>query len=204
MVSPADIAAGITVELVILGVGLALIYRIAGKVIALPRRLVVPAFQAGVVFADGKPEREVGPGSYWLMPRRTIHICDTRPTPFQLPSQEFLTHDHMGVRITLTGEYRISNPTAFLTASSNSTATFLIELKQALRTAVSELAGQTFLATQHALPTRIRELLAPRATALGITLTLVDLAEAIPLGWLKAAQPATQTMPPQNLPYGPN
>ena len=75
------------------------VFRFFGKYLPVPRRLRVPPFQVGVFLLEDKqghdkPERIVGPGTYWVTPKRNILTCDTRPTSYKLSPEDFLTSDN--------------------------------------------------------------------------------------------------------------
>jgi len=97
----AEIAAGTAVELFLVTVALAVLYRVYGWFFAVPKRLIVQAFQRGVVLREGLAERVLHPGAYWITPKRRLILCDIRPTPFQVQGQESLTADGLAVRISL-------------------------------------------------------------------------------------------------------
>jgi regulator of protease activity HflC (stomatin/prohibitin superfamily) len=108
MASPGEIAAGAAVELFLVLIAIAVLYRVWGWFFQVPKRQVVQAFQRGMVLRESKVEKVLEPGAYWMTPKRRLVLCDVRPTPFQVSAQELLTADGMGVRISLAGEYRIS------------------------------------------------------------------------------------------------
>jgi len=114
-------------------------------------------------------------------------ICDVRPTPFQVSGQELLTADGMGIRVSLAGEYRVTNPTSFVTESSDAFASFYLELRQALRLAAGEMNSSGVFSAHSQLAARMRELLQPREAQLGIEMTQLDIFEAVPIGWLREA-----------------
>lgn len=117
----------------------------------------------------------------WSSTRSTVaSFC-----PFQLHGQELLTAERLAVRISLGGEYRISDPALYVTQSSESSTTYLLEIKQALRSAVGELRGDAFLDGQSSLLVRVKELVMPRGAQLGIELTQLDLYEFVPIGRLQ-------------------
>jgi regulator of protease activity HflC (stomatin/prohibitin superfamily) len=186
MLSPSEIAVGATVELFFATIALAVLYRIWGWFFATPKRQIVPAFQVGIVLREGNVEKTLSPGAYWITPKRRLILCDVRPTPFQVPSQELLTSDGMAVRISLGGEYRILNPASFVTESSDAFGAFYLELRQTVRVAVGELNSPSFLDGQALLTTRMKELLAPKAAQLGIDMTQLEIYECVPVGWLRS------------------
>ena len=90
----------------------------------------------------------------------------------------------MSARVSLAGEYRVSHPASFLSESTDAFAAFYLELRQALFTAVGELQGDSFINDQTLLTSRIKELLVPRSTQLGIEIVQLEIWEAVPLGWV--------------------
>jgi regulator of protease activity HflC (stomatin/prohibitin superfamily) len=179
-----EIAAGIALELLFVVIAVAVLYRVWGWFSPVPKRQFVQAFQSGAILKDGKIEKIVGPGSYWVVPGRLV-LCDMRPVPFQVPDQELLTADNMRIRVGVAGEYRITDPTSFISQSSDSFAKFYLELRQALRMAISETMSENLFPGQGQLTSRIKELLQPHEAQLGIQLTQLNVYEAIPLGWLR-------------------
>jgi regulator of protease activity HflC (stomatin/prohibitin superfamily) len=184
---PLEVAVGVAVEVVIVGVALGVLYRLWGKVFAVPLRHKVLAFQRGVVLRDGRVEKVIGAGTYWITPKRTLLVCDMRAKPFQVQGQEMLTQDGMGVRMSLGGEYRVTDPEAFVTASSDAFGTFYLELRQTLRASVAELNGEIVLNENALVIARMRELLTPKAAQLGIEMIQLEVLELVPMGWLREA-----------------
>lgn len=108
-----------------------------------------------------------------------------RATPFQVPVAELLTADGMSVRVSLAGEYRIANPSSFVTESSDAFAAFYLEVRQAVYAAVKELSGEMFIKEQSTITSRVKELLIPRASQLGIEIVHLEVLEGVPLGWVR-------------------
>ena len=167
------------------GVAVGLLYRLWGVFFPTPGRKTVLAFQQGVVLLGNKVERIVGPGSHWITPKRTLVVCDVRPVPFQVANQQVLAADDMHLRISLGGEYIVTDPAKFVSQNSNSFDALYLELRQALRNAAKELEGHSIMSDQSSFLARVKELTVPRADQLGIELTGVDVWEATPLGWFR-------------------
>lgn len=180
-----QLAAGTAVELFLLALALGILYRVWGKVFAVPQRLTVLGFQRGVVLLGSQLERVVEPGRYWITPKRTLVVCDMRPKPFQVPAQALLTADKMGVRVSLAGEYRVLDPGRFVMASSDAFGSVFLELRQALLTAIAETQSEDVLQGRSGLIDRLRELVLPRASELGIELMQLNVWEAAPIGWIQ-------------------
>jgi regulator of protease activity HflC (stomatin/prohibitin superfamily) len=185
MSSPAEVAVGVTVELFLAALAVGLLYRVWGKIFRVPQRQTVLAFQQGVVLREGRVEKVLTPGTYWITPKRTLVICDMRSKPFQISAQEMLSADGMGVRMSLSGEYRISDSSLYLAESSDAFGAFYLEIRQAVHRAVKESDNEAIFGEQSLLTSRIKELLIPRATQLGIEMTKLEIWEAVPLGQLR-------------------
>jgi regulator of protease activity HflC (stomatin/prohibitin superfamily) len=185
MSSFGEIAVGAAVEIVLVGIAGGILYRVWGKFHPTPKRQIVPPFHSGVILLGGQAERVVGPGAYWISSKRTLVLCDMRAKPFQIPSQELVTADGVGVRISLGGEYSISDPLAFITESSDAFGALYLELRHALHGTVGELSGDAIIGGRAVLTDRIEELVIPRATQLGVKLTQLQVWEAVPLGRLQ-------------------
>jgi len=185
--SPLEIATGVAVEVLIFALAGGVLLRLWGHLLPLPTRATVPAFHQGVVMRSGKVEGVRSSGSYWLTPGRSIMLCDQRPRPFQIAAQEMLAADGMGIRVSLGGEYKIIDPGAFVTHNTDSFGAFYLEVRQALRSAVSEVNGQIALLNDGPISTRMKELLVPRAAHLGLEMTQLEVWEAVPIGWVRQA-----------------
>lgn len=180
-----EVIIGIVVELFFVLIAAAVLYWIWSLFFPTPARLVVPPLQRGVVIRDSQVEKVLGPGAYWIGPKRRLLLCDVRPIPFQVPSVELLTADGLAVRIGLGGECRVCDPGLFVTASGDAFGAFYVEVRQALRVAVAELTSDRLLASHVQVVSRIRELVIPRAAQLGIEMLQLDVHEAVPVGWLR-------------------
>lgn len=204
MSTPAEIAVGITVEVFLAALVIGLLYRVWGRIFAVPQRQVVLPFQRGVVLQRGQVEKELSPGTYWITPKRSLLLCDMRSKPFQVPAQELLTSDGMGIRMSLGGEYRVVDPVLFLTQNSDAFGAFFLEVRHALHLAVGELNNEVVLKKRDALIPRIKELLVPRATQLGIEMTQLDVWEAVPIGWSRQVSASRSKTPPSTSSPQPN
>lgn len=185
MASSLEVAVGVAVEVVIIAIAGGVLYSIWGKVFGAPQRRVILPFQRGVILQAGHVEKTLEPGAHWISNKRTLLLCDMRATPFQVPVAELLTADGMSVRVSLAGEYRIANPSSFVTESSDAFAAFYLEVRQAVYAAVKELSGEMFIKEQSTITSRVKELLIPRASQLGIEIVHLEVLEGVPLGWVR-------------------
>jgi regulator of protease activity HflC (stomatin/prohibitin superfamily) len=180
-----DLVAGLLVELFVLFLALWILYRVWSNFLPVPQRQRVSALQQGVLLLNNQVEKVLAPGTYWVTPRRTLIVCDMRPRPFQVSDQQVQAADDMHLRISLSGEFQISDPGRFVSQNSNSFDAFYLELRQALRSAARELDGQSILSEQSALLARVKELVLPRGDQLGVELNQLDVLQTTPLGWFR-------------------
>lgn len=186
MESGAEIAVGVLVELALASVvGLAL-FSLWVRVFGGPKRGTVLPYQKGVLMRNGMVLRVVDPGRYWVTANRTLFVCDMRQKPIQVQDADLVTLDGVILRITVVGACRVIDPAAYLAQSSDSFSVFYLELKQALQTSVRETPAQLILEGHSQLTERVRELLIPRSTQLGIELIQLDLLQPFPVGTLRA------------------
>jgi regulator of protease activity HflC (stomatin/prohibitin superfamily) len=185
MSNTAEVVAGVAVEIIFVALAAGLLVRIWGRFFAVPQRQKVLAYQRGVVLRGEVVDKVIGPGVHWIRPKQTLVLCDMRARPFQVASQELIAADGMAVRVSLGGEQKIVDPAAFVRESSDGYGTFYLELRQAIRVAVGEHAGDSVIGGSSSLPVRIRELLIPKAAHLGLEIASLDVSEAVPLGWVR-------------------
>jgi hypothetical protein len=185
MASLVEIVAGTAVEVVLFGIAGGILYRVWGKFLPTPKRHLVPPFHTGVILESGRAERVVGPGGYWISSKRALVLCDMRARPFQIPSQDLLDVDGEAVRISLGGEYKVSDPLTFIAESSDAFGALYMEMRHTLRSTVAELKLDTIVGGGAVLTDRVEELTVPRAEQLGIKLTQLQVYEAVPLGRLQ-------------------
>ena len=183
MESAGEVAIGVSVELILAAIALGVLYRFLGRFFSVPHGQAVLSFQRGVLLHGERVEKVLQPGTYWIKPKRTLMLCDMRPKPFQVPTQELLTADRIYIRVGLVGEYRVTAPELFLTQSSDAFGVLYLDLRQALRNATNEMEGDAFLSEVTPLVTRVRELLVPRSQQPGIELVRLEVSEVSSPGW---------------------
>lgn len=184
MASGEETVVGFSVELLLGMLAGGLLFRLWGKLLPLPQRRFVQAFQQGIILRGGRVERVAGPGTLWLWPGRTFAVCDMRLRPFQVHGQEVISADGMGVRVSLGGEYRVDDPGRFVSESSDPYGAVYLEIRQALRAAVAESDAGSLLDGRAMLAERVKELVVPRAALLGVEVTHLEAWETVPLGWM--------------------
>ena len=132
MNSVADIAIGTTVEVIVFTVIGAVTYRLFAGRFLIPKREIVLPYQRGVLVSGSKPTRNVEPGSCWVRPGYKLLLCDVRPRTLQAEHLEVLSSEGTSIWLSLSGEYRISDPNIFFKASANAGDALWFELRRTI------------------------------------------------------------------------
>ena len=152
------------------------------------RRLQVMEYQKAVVFADGRYEKTLGPGRYFLtnyFPRRETVLFDVRLTALAVTGQEILTKDKMPVRMNLTAMYRLADPAKAMTKVQAYTTYLYEQLQLAARAIVAELTLDELLAKKTALADELTEKIRPLAADVGLELTACGVKDVVLPGEIK-------------------
>jgi hypothetical protein len=131
---------------------------------------VVEAHETALLIVDGQARELLGPGkrAYWTI-GRTVRLAkiDMRPQALEVTAQEILTKDRVGVRVSLTAFYKVTDPMLAATASADLGATLYRLVQFAIREAVAARTLDEILAARDAIDLEVRGFVADRARALG-------------------------------------
>lgn len=139
-------------------------------------KAVVLQYQKGLLYKNGIFQRVLEPGAYRLFrPSSTISLVDTRLTSLTIPAQEVITADNVGMKLSLLVSYQIVDP-ALATHSVQSWYTEIYSLAQlAARDVLSTLKVDELIQTKGALGDQLLAQCKPKAQALGVELSLVQI-----------------------------
>lgn len=143
---------------------------------------IVEAHEAGLLFVDGEIKGRLSPGrhAFWQV-GRTVKVVkvDLRPQPLEITAQEILTKDRVGVRVTLTAFYQISDPEKAALASGDVPGTLYRLVQFAIREAVASRTLDDILAARDTIDKEVRAFVAERAAALGAELKEIGVKDVI-------------------------
>ena len=88
MTSGTDVLVGTAVEICVVAIVTGVIYRVMGSPLGLFKLNKIQPFHRGVLMKGEVVDRVLEPGAHWIWSRRTVFLCDARPIPFQLNSQD--------------------------------------------------------------------------------------------------------------------
>lgn len=151
-------------------------------------RLQVMEYQKAVVFANGRYEKTLGPGRYFLrteFPRREAYVFDCRLMSLAVTGQEILTKDKMPVRMNLTAMYRLADPAKAVTKVQVYTTYLYEQLQLAARAIVADLTLDELLAKKTALTDELTDKVRPLAAEAGLELAACGVKDVVLPGEIK-------------------
>ena len=198
MTSVKDVAIGIVVEAGIFSLAGAFVYRTLAGRFLIPKREMVLLFQKGVLLRGDQRVRVVEPGTCWVRPGHKLILCDVRARALQLEGLEVLTGDGGVLQMNLSGEYRVSDPSAFVCASSNAGDKMIFDLRQTTKVVsrnwtaalLQQVGGAELLAG------RVLEQVNTLSGAVGLELTSLKVWDIFQRGWVTTTE-AGQSEPVQ-------
>lgn len=97
--------------LFLLGILAFVVYRVFGKIWSMPgglvRRVTIFEWERGLIYRDGRFDRQVAAGSYWLGPLHSIVRMPVLARTVDISAQEMLTADRLQVKLTAVVVYRV-------------------------------------------------------------------------------------------------
>jgi hypothetical protein len=195
MESAAEIAGGVLVELVVLGIAAAVLYRYLAGRFLIPKREIVLPQQRGVLVAGDRQLRTVEPGRCWVRPGQKLLLCDVRPRKLQLEGFEVLAADAAVLRLSIAGEYAITDPMAFLRCSGNPGDGVYFDLRRLLTTTARHKPALSITASPQLFAASVREALNHSVAANGITIQSLDIWDILQSGRIQstvAVMPASE------------
>lgn len=151
-------------------------------------RITVFEYERGLKYVKGRFKQVLPPGQYWvwcLLDSTTIRKVDIRPQYASVPGQAVLTADGIGLKISLTAVYAISDPaTAINQVADYHQALYLI-LQTGMRQLIGAIAIDDLLASQTQLNQQLQEICASQVQPLGLRLVEVSIKDLMLPGELK-------------------
>ncbi|MGD9668443.1 MAG: slipin family protein [Hyphomicrobiaceae bacterium] len=143
---------------------------------------IVEAHEAGLLSVDGKLEGRLPPGrhAFWQV-GRTVKVVkvDLRPQPLEVTAQEILTKDRVGVRVTLTAFYQITDPEKAALSSGDVPGTLYRLVQFAIREAVATRTLDDILAARDTIDEEVRAFVRQRAAELGADIKEIGVKDVI-------------------------
>ena len=150
-------------------------------------RVTVFEYERGLKYVKGRFKQVLPPGQYWvwLFGSTFIRKVDIRPQYISVPGQELLTVDGVGLKVSLTAVYEISDPArAINQVASYQQALYLI-VQTALRDIVGAIAIDDLMANRAQLNSQLVEAATSQVETIGLRLINVSIKDLMLPGELK-------------------
>lgn len=158
----------------------------AGAVRLLFVRTVVSEGFAGLIYRNGRFCKQLGPGRYYLSRLTTeCKFVDTRWQIVNVPGQEVLSKDNVGLRVTLAIAYRVSDPERWVHGIQDGWTALWTAAQLVLRAVVDGREIETILRSRGELGKEMLPKLAAEAASFGVEVRSVDVRDLTFPGELK-------------------
>ncbi|NMH29285.1 slipin family protein [Flavobacterium silvaticum] len=158
------------------------------KVRAFIRKFVVASTDAGILFIDGKFEKQVVSGTYAFWANSTsveIKTVDLRTQHLEISGQELLTKDKAGLRINFFVRFKVTDVIKALVANKEHEKQLYILMQLALRESVGALALDELLSKKETLGSEIIAIVSEKANELGVEVSDAGIRDVILPGDMK-------------------
>jgi regulator of protease activity HflC (stomatin/prohibitin superfamily) len=134
----------------------------------------------GVIYKDGKFQREVGPGRYHIFRNSTLRPVNVNEIAITVPSQEVLSQDRLALRLSAIAIVRIRDPRKALEASAEG---YYAAIYRAIQLALRDLGAsaplETLLDERPALDQRLLQLASQACEAQGCELVRANVRDVM-------------------------
>ncbi len=151
-----------------------------------PIRITIFEYERGLKYVKGRFKQVLGAGQYWLWAfgNTTIRKVDMRPQYLSVPGQAVLTADGVGLKISLTAVYEISDPAMAINQVADYRQGLYLTVQTGLRELIGTVAMDDLLGNTE-LNQRLLDTTASQVTSLGLRLINLSIRDLMLPGELK-------------------
>ena len=150
------------------------------------RRETVFEFERALRYSRGRFRDVLAPGVYWHVPRFTTLVkVDVRPRFMAITGQEVLSADGVSLKLSMAANFRVADPRKAINEVQSFDQALHVELQLALREVIGSADIDSVMQSRDLLSKKLHETTAPKAAALGLELTDVNLKDLMFPGKLK-------------------
>ncbi|MEM9264884.1 MAG: slipin family protein [Cyanobacteria bacterium P01_F01_bin.13] len=151
-----------------------------------PIRITVFEYERGLKYVKGRFKQVLGPGQYWLWAfgNTTLRKVDMRPQYLSVPGQAVLTADGIGLKVSLTAVYDISDPAMAINQVADYRQGLYLTVQTGLRELISTVAMDDLLGNTQ-LNQQLLDTTASKVTPLGVRLISLSIRDLMLPGELK-------------------
>ena len=149
---------------------------------------IIYDYQKGLLYRNGAFVKLLNSGSYrYIASSSRIDTVDCRKMPFTLADQEILTKDLVNVRITLVGNYQVTDPVKAVHDTVSHVADLYTLAQLALRNCVGEVTLDQLLEKKSDLDAKLLEKMSGATKDLGVTMVALTMRDVMLPASLKRA-----------------
>ena len=150
------------------------------------RRITLFEYERGLRYVRGRLDAVLGPGQYYFLPFFTSVVrIDVRPSVVTVPGQELLSADGVALKVSLAGQYEVTDPAIAFHDVQNYTEALYLELQLAIRQIVGTMPVTELLQNREQISTQLQQAVAAKANLIGIQLHSVAVKDIMFPGKLK-------------------
>lgn len=136
---------------------------------------------AGLLYHEGRLSETLAAGRHIRWGRHyRLTLVEARRTLLQVVGQEVLTADNVSLKASVVLTLQVTDVAKSAQAADSHVAHLYSAAQAALRTAVSGVTMEALLSQRVAIGPQLRELIAPQAEAVGVTVHAVELRDVMP------------------------
>lgn len=142
---------------------------------------VILEYERGLLYRDGRFVRLLEPGRYvfWRWENVKMQVVSLRSMSEVITGQDILTADRIEVRVSLVGQYAVTDPALAVNTVESYSDRLYQELQLALREAVAVRTIDQLLESRAELGAELLGIVAPAALTYGVTLQRVGLRDVV-------------------------
>jgi regulator of protease activity HflC (stomatin/prohibitin superfamily) len=152
------------------------------------REFIVNEGHAGLLYHEGQLIGTLAAGRHVRWGRHfCLALVEVRRTLLQVAGQEVLTADNVGLKASVVLTIQITDAAKSVQAADSHVTHLYSAAQAALRTVVAGVTMEALLSQRVAIGPQLRELIAPQAEAVGVTVHAVELRDVMLPGELRKA-----------------
>lgn len=150
------------------------------------RRVVIFEYERGILYRNGKFNRVLEPGAYYMNRYLTsVTRVDVRRRAVTLQGQEMLSADNVGIRVSMAATFQIVDPRKAINSSTNYMDEIYLILQAELRDLVGEGPVEELLAKRKQIGDTLLEAGKSKIAELGVELLAVKVKDVMFPGELR-------------------
>ena len=152
------------------------------------KRIVVAEHSTGLLYRNGKLNRKLSPGVYWVWRVFiiwTLKLYDSRIAVLTVKGQDLLSSDNVGLKVSMAISYDIANPELVETSVISFSEMLYSSAQLALRSAVGKRTIEEILEMRDEIGTEIRGQVVAEMEPIGVRIRYTEVKDVKFTGELK-------------------